>query len=281
MGKLTRELPNILIKKEKIAMKKTTSSLALILTAVSLLFINTPLYASNTDDQIESSIKHSYVFKTYVNSDDVDVQSKDGVVSLTGSVSNESSKLLAGETVASQPGVKGFDNKLKVKGEFPAANSDAWVINQVKTTLWFHRNVNATETEVLAKDGTVTLRGNASSTAQKDLTTEYAQDVEGVKTVKNEMVIVSDTAMKPGKKAVGQQQDAMAEMIDDASITALVKTTLLHHRSTSALRTTVETKNGVVHLGGKARNAAEKDLASKLVNDVHGVKMVINDMTLN
>jgi osmotically-inducible protein OsmY len=80
--------------------------------------------------------------------------------------------------------------------------------------------------------------------------------------------------------AVGEKMDALGESIDDASITALVKTTLLYHRSTSALNTTVETKGGVVKLGGKAGNAAEKDLATKLVSDVHGVKKVVNNMTV-
>jgi len=31
-------------------------------------------------------------------------------------------------------------------------------------------------------------------------------------------------------------------------------------------------------LGGKARNAAERDLATKFASDVHGVKSVVNDM---
>jgi osmotically-inducible protein OsmY len=182
------------------------------------------------------------------------------------------------------PGVKSVDNKLTVKGEAPAANSDAWLITKVKTTLFFHRNVSATETEVLAKDGTVTLRGKADSAAQKDLTAEYALDVDGVKDVKNEMTVSTD-ATKPADKTTvaktaGEKMDAIGEAVDDASITALVKTTLLYHRSTSALKTTVETKDGVVTLGGKAKNAAEKDLATKLVSDVHGVKKVVNNMTI-
>ena len=41
-----------------------------------------------------------------------------------------------------------------------------------------------------------------------------------------------------------------------------------------------ETKHGVVTLSGKAGNAAEKDLASKVVSDVHGVKSVKNRMTI-
>ena len=77
-----------------------------------------------------------------------------------------------------------------------------------------------------------------------------------------------------------KKMDAAIESIDDASITALVKTTLLYHRSTSALNTTVVTNEGVVKLGGKAGSAAEKDLAAKLVSDVHGVKRVVNNMTV-
>ena len=79
------------------------------------------------------------------------IRSKDGVVTLTGTVAEESHKALARETVASLPGVKSVDNKLEVKGEVPAVYSDAWLITKVKSTLLFHRNVSATGTEVFAE----------------------------------------------------------------------------------------------------------------------------------
>ncbi len=258
-------------------MKKSLFCLSLV-TVASLFLINVNLFASDTDDRIESSVKKTYVFKTYLKGDDIKIKSTDGVVALTGTVAEESHKSLARETVASLPGVKSVDNKLAVKGEVPAEHSDAWLITKVKTTLLFHGSVSATGTEVLAKEGTITLRGKADSSAQKDLTTEYAKDVEGVKAVKNEMTVVT-AVTKPGEKTTGEKVDAMTESVDDASITALVKTTLLYHRSTSALNTTVETKEGVVTLAGKAKNAAEKDLATKRVSDVHGVKKVVNNMT--
>jgi osmotically-inducible protein OsmY len=125
-------------------------------------------------------------------------------------------------------------------------------------------------TEVSAKDGTVTLQGKATSQAEKDLTTEYAKDVEGVKDVKNEMVV-----SVPSKKT-----RTVGDKIDDASITAQVKMTLLAHRSTSALKTSVTTRKGVVTLSGKASNAAEKDLATKFASNVNGVKDVKNRMTV-
>ena len=244
---------------------------ALMVGVVALLAMSMPVCASKTDDRIESSAKKSYVFKTYLKDDDIKIQSKDGVVTLTGSVSEESHKSLAQETVADLPGVKSVNNKLKVKGERPAENSDTWVQMKVKTALLFHRNVSGFNTEIDVKDGIVTLRGEATSEAQKDLTTEYAKDVEGVKDVKNEMTLAK-TSVKPGK--------TVGEKVDDASITAQVKMTLLYHRSTSALNTKVKTKDGVVTLSGKAKNAAEKELATKFANDVKGVKSVKNQMTI-
>jgi len=40
------------------------------------------------------------------------------------------------------------------------------------------------------------------------------------------------------------------------------------------------TKGGLVTLSGTAKNAAEKDLATELVIDVHVVKSVVNNMTV-
>ena len=248
---------------------KTMYRLVVMMVAiVALLALSATVYASK-DSRIESSAKKTYVFKTYLQNDDIKIESKDGAVTLTGTVANSHHKALAQETVAGLSGVKSVDNKLVVKGTPPADNSDAWLTAKVKTMLLFHRNVSAM-TEVDTKNGIVTLQGKADSQAQMDLTTEYAKDVEGVKGVNNVMTI-GKTAKK--KQTVGGK-------IDDASITAQVKMTLLYHRSTSALNTSVATKRGVVTLTGKAKNAAEKDLAAKFANDVHGVKSVNNQMTI-
>lgn len=55
---------------------------------------------------------------------------------------------------------------------------------------------------------------------------------------------------------------------------------VLSHRSTSSLHATVRTTRGVVTVGGRARNATEIDLVSKLVTDIKGVKSVNNRMTI-
>jgi osmotically-inducible protein OsmY len=246
-------------------------SLVLKAVAVIVLVTSVSVQASEMDARIKSSAKKSYVFKTYLKGDDIKIESNDGVVALTGTVAEESHKSLAQDTVAGLPGVKSVDNRLEVKGERPAENSDTWVSMKVKGALLFHRNVSASQTDVSVTDGFVTLRGEAISQAQKELTTEYAKDVEGVKDVKNEMTVA---------KASKKSGETMGEKIDDASITAQVKMALLSHRSTSPLNTTVTTTEGVVTLGGKAKNAAEKDLVTKLVTDINGVKSVVNNMSI-
>jgi hyperosmotically inducible protein len=203
--------------------------------------------------------------------DAIKTESKHGQVTLTGTVAEESHKSLAQDTVESLPGVKSVDNQLTIKGEGPAEHSDGWISKKVKLTLLFHRHVRATKTGVDVKDGIVILSGEASSLAQKELTTEYATDVEGVKEVKNEMTVAETQATA---------EQTTAEKIDDASITAEVKSALMSHRSTSALKTKVETTDGVVTLTGIARNAAEKSLVTKLATDIDGVNSVVNNMTI-
>ena len=264
---------------------KAINTISIMVVTVFLLAFSVPVQAANMDNSIEKSVKESYVFKTYLQDDDVKVKSKDGVVTLTGTVSEESRKTMAEETVAGLPDVKRVENKLEVKGDRPAEKSDAWLVTKVKTTLLFHRSVSA-KTEVDVTNGIVTLRGDAENQAQKDLTTEYVMDIEGVKDVKNEMTVAKGdkekrtTVDKEKRTTVEKEKRTTGDKIDDSSITTQVKMSLLYHRSTSGLKTKVETKDGVVTLSGKAKNAAEKDLATKFAKDVNGVKSVKNLMTI-
>jgi len=244
-------------------------AIPVVIAALTLLTFSPPVLAANTDSSIESAANTSHMFNSYLKDDDIKVQAKDGEVTLTGSVATETHKSMAGETVSNLPDVKTVDNQLEVNGEQPSKMSDAWLLTKVKTTLLFHRSVSAS-TKVDVKDGIVTLGGAADNQAQKELTTEYATDIDGVKDVRNEMTVAKSSKVT----------QTVGEKIDDASITTMVKMTLLSHRSTSAFKTSVTTKDGVVTLTGKADNAAEIALAGKLANDVNGVQSVQNNMTV-
>jgi len=227
--------------------------------------------ASQTDDRIQSSAKDSYVFRTYLKDDSIKVMSYDGAVTLTGTVNESSHKSLAQETVSSLPGVKSVDNQLAISGEQPPENSDGWLSMKVKSALLFNRNVSAVNTQVFVTDGMVTLKGHADNQAQKDLTGEYAKDIDGIKGVDNQMSIVEASEKND------QNKD---NKIDDASITAQVKMAFLTHHSTSAFKTGVETNKGIVTLSGNATSGAGKDMATKVAQDINGVSNVVNNMTI-
>ncbi len=251
--------------KNQIIPQKEMPSTAMNIAMAAAVFLATsiPLIASTTDDKIESSFKKTYVYKTYLKDEHIAINSKDGVVTLSGDVLDEAHKPMAQDTVEALPGVKSVDNNIVIKND----KSDTWLKMKIETALLFHNNVRASKTAVSVKNGVVTLKGKAQSQAQKELTTEYTKEVEGVKEVKNEM-----TMAKPSK--------TIGNKIDDASITAQVKMTLMMHKSTGAIRTSVTTNNGLVTLSGQAKNDAERDLVTKLAEDVDGVNNVVNKMTI-
>ena len=227
------------------------------------------LFASpETDRKIEDAATASHNYRTVLENH-VKVRANDGIVTLTGTVQDKDERDLAEDTVKNLPGVTGVKNEIIIKPTHPE-RSDAWIAIKIRSRLLAKANVSAANTKVTVKDGAVTLGGTAYNQTQKELTEVYAQEIAGVKSVKNEMVVKE----KPAKG------EMIAEKIDDASITTLVKFSLLRHKRTSALKTKVRTDDGVVTVTGVAADEAEKSLVTKLTQGVRGVKSVSNHMTV-
>jgi osmotically-inducible protein OsmY len=224
--------------------------------------------SSDTDRKIEDAAKASYNYRTVLEGH-VKVSATDGIVTLTGTVQDKDDKDLAADTVENLPGVLNVDNQIKVEPTYPE-HSDAWMAFKIRSTLLVKANVSAIDTKVVVKDGIVTLSGTTQNAAQKDLTEAYAKDIDGVKSVTNDLVVTPPPA----------DQQTISEKIDDASITSQVKYALLCHGSTSALKTHITTTEGVVAITGEADSDAEKSLVTKLAMDVRGTKSVTNDMTV-
>jgi len=241
-------------------MKNKNLSALLLLVACPLAL----LASSATDNKIEEAAKASYNYRTVLEGN-VKVKAHDGVVTLTGTVQDKDDRDLAVDTVENLPGVVAVKNEIKVEPTYPE-KSDAWMAFKIRSRLLVKGNVSATSTKVVVNDGHAVLTGTADNVAQKDLTGIYAAEIDGVKTVKNEIVVTD----KP----------TLGEKIDDASITSQVKYALLTHKATSALKTKVVTSDGVVLVTGEAANDAERSLVTKLAKDVRGVNSVTNKMTV-
>ena len=239
------------------------STLCLLIAAPVALFAS-----SSTDRKIKDAAKSSYNYRTVLQ-DHVKVNVDDGIVTLTGTVQDKDESDLAVSTVENLPGVASVKNEITIKSTYPE-HSDSWMAFKIRSRLLVKGNVSATTTKVSAKDGVVTLSGTADNQAQKDLTEVYAKEIDGVKSVNNEIVV--DTKA-PVVGTVG-------EKIDDASITSQLKYALASHKGTSALDTKVTTNDGVISISGEAKSDAEKSLVTKLAQDVRGTKSVNNTMTV-
>jgi hyperosmotically inducible protein len=243
-----------------------TSKLLTLLLAVSLP-ASLALADHGTDNRIEVSAKGSYNFHVVLQ-DKVKADADNGIVTLKGTVQDNDQKALAEDTVSGLPGVVRVDNRISVEGGEPE-HSDGWIAFKVRSLLVVRANVSSTNTHVDVQGGVVTLSGTADSVAQKELTAEYAKEVDGVKSVANNISVNDPANAKP----------TMHEEVDDVSISTQVKLALLGNRATSAVKTKVMTQDGVVTLSGEADNGAEKDLASRLAQRVRGVVSVTNEMT--
>lgn len=234
------------------------------------MFLSAPLALlanTATDKQIETTAENSYNYRVVLDHH-VKVDADNGVVTLTGKVFSDEQSRIAEDTVSDIPGVVRVENHLKIKGA--QEGSDEWIAIKVRSRLLAKANVSLADTKVGVKDGVVELIGTADSQAQKDLTEAYVKDIDGVRSVQNE-IVVADNAATPRANTVGDK-------IDDSSITAQVKYELFSHKSTSALKTKVSTYNGNVVISGDATNDAEKDLVTKLAKSVRGVASVDNNM---
>lgn len=277
------------------------------LTLAGLLVSVSPLAADDRDDRIEDTFKHSHVYRSQLDKTDISVKAKNGVAVLTGTVDNEDQRRLAEDTVRGIAGVDRIDNRVRVTNE-PKESTDDWIALKVRSALLFHRNVSVTDTNVVVREGVVTLKGTAASDAEKALAAEYANDVKGVTRVDNQIQVIDEAEAarrKVEKERMVAERDmkkreadmknregdlknrdrmrdttTAGDVIDDASITAQIKSSLAVRKSTSAIRTNVTTRDGIVTVTGTAKNGAEKDLVTKLAENIDGVRTVHNDMSV-
>ena len=74
--------------------------------------------------------------------------------------------------------------------------------------------------------------------------------------------------------AVTSGQSTTGEYVDDAALTASVKSKLAEDTTVSAARISVESMKGVVQLSGFATSTAEKQRAVELARSTKGVRSV-------
>jgi hyperosmotically inducible protein len=245
-------------------MKIPTMSVFLILAASAVTLFASP----EADQQATNAAMKSYVIRVLQNH--VTVMVVDGVATLIGTTETPEGKTMAGDTVSSIPGVDKVDNQIVVEPTI-VEHSDAWIAAKIRLQLLVRANISLNIMSVDVKDGAVTLNGTVGTVAQRDMVGAIANNVEGVKSVQNQIGVRAPTDVS---------KPVIEETIDDGSITAQVKYALLTDHATNALKTKVTTNNGVVVITGEASSDTDRAHVTQLAGSIRGVVSVTNNMTV-
>lgn len=153
--------------------------------------------------------------------------------------------------------------------------TDARQETQIWTTYALSPYLRANDLKVSVHNGKATLTGTVEEDVNKDLAKQIALGVNGVKDVDNQIVVRADYA--PPKRISAR---GYGEVIDDATITAAVKSKLMWSKHVDGSDINVDADSGKVTLRGAADSTEAKDLAGRLAMNTRGVVSVDNQLVV-
>jgi osmotically-inducible protein OsmY len=142
--------------------------------------------------------------------------------------------------------------------------TDAELRQHVLDELDWDPRFDARDIAVTAKDGVVTLSGKVTTFAEKSAAEEATQAVRGVRAIANEIEI----------------EPQQAAQRDDTHIASAALVALKAHVAIPAADIKVIVRNGWITLEGEVPLRFQADMAEKTVQNLWGVKGVINNITL-
>ncbi|MGR8934516.1 MAG: BON domain-containing protein [Gammaproteobacteria bacterium] len=152
--------------------------------------------------------------------------------------------------------------------------SDAWLKTKIATTYALSEHLYPFAIGVAVSNGVAALSGTVENTIQRDLAGEIAKDVDGIKRVDNRLHVDPEIRHDP-------ERGLFLRRVNDANITARVRSRLLTDPHTQELKIHVTTRNGVAILEGTVASDIESDLAQQIVLNTKGVVDVENNLKVS
>ena len=153
---------------------------------------------------------------------------------------------------------------------------DTVLTAKIKSGMAIDSTVKASQIEVSTKDKVVTLTGNLNSQAEKDRALEIARSTSGVASVVDMLAV--RTSAESGEAPSPDR--TVGEHIDDAMITAAVKSRLLNDPQVKGLKIDVDTREGVVFLTGSVGTPQESARAVEIARTTEHVLDVKPNLTV-
>lgn len=165
------------------------------------------------DASITASIKTKLMDDERTDAFDINVTTKNGVVTLEGGADSQAAKDAASRIAQSTDGVSRLDNRIVVaaegtsarteantatmsgevrKGakEAASATEDTWLTTKVKTQLLAEKDINGSAITVTTEGNVVHLSGELPNSAMKARAIKVAEQTEGVTAVRADKLVV-------------------------------------------------------------------------------------------
>lgn len=238
------------------ALKRVSVILTTLISFIIIGLTAMPVVAAKhqlTDMSITDAVEDELLIDSAVPQYLIDVTTTEGIVTLSGSVSNILAKERAARIARIVKGVRAVVNEIEV--DLPALRTDSQIREDVEDALFTDPATDSYEIDVKVNDNVVTLSGTVESWQEKTLCETVAKGVKGVKGLNNKILV-----SWPKKRT-------------DYEIKAEVEKALQWDAFVDHALIDVKVKEGKVLLSGIVGSAAEKNMAY-VDAYVYGVKSV-------
>ena len=214
-----------------------------------------------TDAQIHKNVLDELTFEPSIDASNIGLAVNEGIVTLTGSVTNFSEKWAAEYVVKRVHGVKGVAEEITVN-LFPGqAITDSEIALAARRALEWDSNVPEDRVQIQVETGWVTLEGELDWQFQRQAAHDVVAHLQGVKGVSNDINI---------RPSVGAMD-----------VHAKIESALKRSAELDSKNVTVEIEGNSVTLRGKLHTWAERDAAARAAWNASGVQMVSNQILVS